>query len=311
MKILLTGGSSFTGYWFAKTLAERGHQLTLTFTKDRKDYTGLRGQRVELLQKSSSVNCLWNYSFGTEQFLGLLDQGFDAVGHHGAYVEDYKSLSFDVGRAVAENANHCQEFMIRAKQTGLKKIILTGSVFEANEGSGSDPLVAFSPYGLSKTFTWETFRYWAWKQRIPLTKFVIPNPFGPYEEPRFCNYLVQNWAKGIIPSVKTPDYVRDNIHVDLMACCYAVAVEEKGEGIKSFNPSGYKSTQKEFTQKFALEIGKRLGIAHEVKFDVQDNFDEPLDRINTSPAVDMCSTWKEEKAWDQLADYYKQMLSIK
>jgi UDP-glucose 4-epimerase len=311
MRILLTGASSFTGYWFAKTIAEKGHQLTLTFTKDRTAYTGLRGQRVELLQKLSGVTCLWNYSFGTEEFLDLLDQKFDTVCHHGAYVEDYKSPSFDVGRAVAENANHCPEFMARAKRAGLKKIILTGSVFEANEGNGSDPLVAFSPYGLSKTFTWETFRYWAWKYDIPLTKFVIPNPFGPYEEPRFCNYLVQNWAKSIIPSVKTPDYVRDNIHVELLACCYVLAIEKEEKGITTVNPSGYATTQKEFTQKFALEIGKRLGIGHEVKFDVQDNFDEPLARINTSPAVDMCSTWNEEKAWDQLADYYKQMLSLK
>jgi nucleoside-diphosphate-sugar epimerase len=172
-------------------------------------------------------------------------------------------------------------------------------------------LVAFSHYGLLKTFTWETFRYWAWKYDIPLTKFVIPNPFGPYEEPRFCNYLVQNWAKGITPSVKTPDYVRDNIHVDLLACCYAIEVEKEVTGISFANPGGYTGSQKEFTQKFAHEIGKRLNIAHEVKFDVQENFDEPLARINTSPAVAICSTWNEEKAWDQLADYYKQMLPIK
>lgn len=311
MKILMTGASSFTGYWFAKTLAEKGHQLTLTFTKSRTAYSGLRGQRVELLEKLPAVTCLWNYSFGTDLFLTLLDQKFEVVCHHGAFVEDYKSLSFDVARAVAENANHCQEFITRAKQAGVKKIVLTGSVFEANEGTGTTPLVAFSPYGLSKTFTWETFRYWAWKQDIPLVKFVIPNPFGPYEEPRFCNYLVQNWAKGIIPSVKTPDYVRDNIHVDLLACAYALAVEQKSQGITAINPSGNAATQKEFTQKFAREIGKRLGIAHDVKFDVQENFDEPLSRINTSPAVEMCSNWNEEKAWDQLADYYKQMLSLK
>jgi UDP-glucose 4-epimerase len=311
MKILMTGASSFTGYWFAKTLAEKGHQLTLTFTKSRIAYSGLREQRIELLEKFPAISCLWNYSFGTEEFLDLLDQKFEAVCHHGAFVEDYKSLSFDVGRAVAENANHCQEFMVRTKQAGVNKIVLTGSVFEANEGKGSDPLVAFSPYGLSKTFTWETFRYWAWKQDITLTKFVIPNPFGPYEEPRFCNYLVQNWAKGITPSVKTPDYVRDNIHVDLLACAYALAVEKESKGITSINPGGYAATQREFTLKFALEIGKRLGFAHEVNFYVQENFDEPLARINLFPAVEMCGNWNEEKAWDQLAVYYRHMLSLK
>lgn len=311
MKILMTGASSFTGYWFAKTLAEKGHQLTLTFTKSRTDYSGLRGQRVELLEKLPAVTCLWNYSFGAELFLALLDQKFEVVCHHGAFVEDYKSLSFDVARAVSENANHCSEFMTRAKQAGVKKIVLTGSVFEANEGTGTIPLVAFSPYGLSKTFTWETFRYWAWKQDIPLFKFVIPNPFGPYEEPRFCNYLVQNWAKGIIPSVKTPDYIRDNIHVDLLAECYAKIVGNGNAQINVIDPSGFTGSQKEFALNFAKEIGTRLNIMHEIKFEVQENFDEPLARTNTSPAVVMCGNWKEEKAWDQLADYYKQMLSSK
>ena len=28
MKILFTGASSFTGYWFVKELAERGHEVT-------------------------------------------------------------------------------------------------------------------------------------------------------------------------------------------------------------------------------------------------------------------------------------------
>jgi UDP-glucose 4-epimerase len=308
MKILLTGASSFTGYWFAKTLLERGHYLTLTFTKQRKLYTGLKGQRVKLLEKHPAATCLWNYSFGTEDFLALLDHEFDVVCHHGAFAANYKSPAFDVSHAVAENANHCPEFMVKAKQTGIKKIILTGSVFEANEGKGSEPLVAFSPYGLSKTFTWETFRYWAWKYAIPLTKFVIPNPFGPYEEPRFCNYLVQSWAKGIIPSLKTPDYIRDNIHVDLLAGCYIKVIENESEDTRIVNPSGYSGSQKEFTLRFAQEIGNRLKIMHEVRFEEQVIFDQPLIRINSSPAIEMCNNWDEIKAWDQLAEYYKHML---
>jgi hypothetical protein len=46
---------------------------------------------------------------------------------------------------------------------------------------------------------------------------VIANPFGPLEEPRFCAYLVKTWAAGQVPEVRTPLYVRDNIHVSLLA----------------------------------------------------------------------------------------------
>jgi hypothetical protein len=39
------------------------------------------------------------------------------------------------------------------------KIVLTGSVFEADEGLGESPLRAFSPYGLSKTVTGQIFPF--------------------------------------------------------------------------------------------------------------------------------------------------------
>ena len=51
---------------------------------------------------------------------------------------------------------------------------------------------------------------------LPLGKFVIPNPFGPFEEPRFCAYLIRQWQAGQAAEVRTPAYVRDNIHVDLL-----------------------------------------------------------------------------------------------
>jgi UDP-glucose 4-epimerase len=308
MKILMTGGSSFTGFWFAKTLAERGHLLTLTFTKGINDYTGLRRARVNQLCQVSGINTLWNYKFGSDEFIELLNKKFDIVCHHGAYVEDYKSLQFNALEATEQNTHQCDKIVSVAKQQGVKKIILSGSVFEANEGKGSLPLVPFSPYGLSKTFTWELFRFWAWKYDLSLTKFVIPNPFGPYEEPRFCNYLIQSWIKGATPCIKTPDYIRDNIHVDLLAGCYGVILEKEIAGIHVANPSGYIETQREFALRFAREIGNRLKIKTAVDFAKQENFDEPLERVNTTAAISYYNSWKETAAWDNLADYYQQVI---
>ena len=44
VRILLTGGSSFTGLWFARSLAARGH--TVLRRSGASDYSGLRGERV-------------------------------------------------------------------------------------------------------------------------------------------------------------------------------------------------------------------------------------------------------------------------
>ena len=50
MKILFTGASSFTGYWFVKALAAAGHEVVCPITKPWASYTDVRRQRLELLQ---------------------------------------------------------------------------------------------------------------------------------------------------------------------------------------------------------------------------------------------------------------------
>ena len=64
--------------------------------------------------------------------------------------------------------------------------------------------------------TFQFFRYYCHEAGLALGKFVIPNPFRPFEEPRFTAYLMRNWREGKPAEVKTPDYLRDNIHVDLL-----------------------------------------------------------------------------------------------
>jgi nucleoside-diphosphate-sugar epimerase len=75
---------------------------------------------------------------------------------------------------------------------GCNRVIVTGSVFEPNEGGEGDTR-AVSPYGLSKGLTFHVFKYFAETLGMQLGKFVIPNPFGPYEEPRFTAYLIRSW----------------------------------------------------------------------------------------------------------------------
>jgi nucleoside-diphosphate-sugar epimerase len=316
MKILITGASSFTGYWFIKELAERGHTLTAIVRGARDQYTGLRKDRMEQVAQWAEI--VWNCSFGDEAFLRLLDNGYDAICHHGAQVENYKSPDFDIATALQGNTYNARKVMEKIKTAGIRKFVVTGSVFEANEGLGDPPLVAFSPYGLSKTISWEVFRYWSWKLSIPLTKFVIPNPFGPYEEPRFCNYLVQTWKKGEVPAIQTPDYIRDNIHADLLARHYAAAVERDAApgnktGIEKYGPSGYIESQGAFAVRFAREMDQRLPLHCEVRLGKQVAFDEPMIRTNDilpdgTVTAGRIADWNEQQAWDDLAAYYKNML---
>ena len=313
MRILLTGASSFTGAWFARKLAQSGHDVVAPLRRARSDYDGIRGCRIAGLAEHAEV--VWSAPFGEARFVELLVRSFDLLCHHAARVTGYRSPDFDIAGALAENTRNLPTVLKTLRERGLKAVVLTGSVFEAGEGEGEPPMRAFSPYGVSKEVTASVMRYWCGILDVPLGKFVIPNPFGPYEEPRFCNYLVSAWRRGEIAEVRTPLYVRDNIHVDLLAETYRLFVEtvaaRSGDGkeMMRLNPSGYVESQGAFAQRFAAEMGPRLRLQAQVRLLPQQDFSEPMKRVNIQPAAAMVR-WDETAAWDMLAEYYGgQMLS--
>ena len=307
VRVLLTGASSFTGLWFARALHAAGHHVVAPLRRARADYRGnVRAQRVEQLGRVAE--CSVGTVFGDDRFLDLCRSGsWDLLCHHAAEVGDYRSPSFDVAGALAANTRSFSEVL--AAMPGLRGVILTGSVFEADEGAGTAPLRAFSLYGVSKGVTADLVRFYCEAAGVTFAKFVIPNPFGPFEEPRFCAYLLRRWQGGEAAEVRTPAYVRDNIHVDLLAGAYAAFAERvaAGTGFMRTSPSGYVETQGAFAHRFAGEIGRRTGLDCRVTLAHQTEFPEPPVRINTDPL--QFRGWSETAAWDAVADYYAALKS--
>jgi UDP-glucose 4-epimerase len=302
VKVLLTGASSFTGLWFARALHAAGHHVVAPLRRAREDYRGdVRAQRVNEL--GQVAECCFGSVFGDNRFFDLCrSASWDLLCHHAAEVGDYRSPLFDVAGALAANTRNFPE-VLKAMR-GLRGVVLTGSVFEANEGAGTAPLRAFSPYALSKGLTADLVRFCCEAAGVAIGKFVIPNPFGSFEEPRFCAYLLRQWQAGQTAEVRTPAYVRDNIHVDLLAGAYAAfaAKVAAGPGFSRTNPSGYIESQGAFALRFAREIGRRTGRDCRLTLAQQTEFSEPLVRINTD-RPDLPG-WSETAAWDAIAEYY-------
>jgi UDP-glucose 4-epimerase len=308
MKILFTGASSFTGFWFVKTLAAAGHEIVCPLRGTIENYDEGRKSRVEKLQPLCRL--VPQTPFGSEPFLKLLHESsaWDLFCHHATETANYKSADFDVLAALQSNTLNLRPILAKLKAGGLKAVIMTGSVFENDEGAGDKNLEAFSGYGLSKGLTWQMVRFYCSQLGIPAGKFLIPNPFGPFEEPRFTAHLMKNWRAGKVAEVKTPDYLRDNIHVDLLAASYekfagnVLAAKSKYTKI---HPSGYIETQGEFAQRVAREVRVRTGWACELKLARQEDFSEPLKRTNFDPAAPEIPNWNEKVAWDAFAEFYK------
>lgn len=306
MKILFTGGSSFTGYWFIRALAEAGHEVVAIFRKRQDEYEGLRQRRVA--QSAKLCQPVFACSFGTPEFLKLIAgaKAWDLFCHHAAEAANYKRADFDFAGALANNTHNLQTVCGALFRKGCRGMVLTGSVFEFDEGQGEEPRRAFSPYGVSKGLTAKVFEYYAVLTGLPLGKFVIPNPFGPYEEPRFTSYLAKAWLAGTTPAVSAPDYVRDNIHVTLLAKAYTAFAAQVpgGPAFQRLGPSGYVESQGVFAQRFAAALRPRLKLPCPLELKPQADFSEPLSRHNT----DVCDAaklgWDEASAWDELARYY-------
>ncbi len=302
MRVLLTGASSFTGAWFAAKLAQNGHEVRATLRATYSSYEGLRKSRLDLMA-GLGVQFLESVSFGDEAFVAAVD-GVDLIAHHAAEVTNYHSSDFDVIAAVAANTANARMVTERAAAAGVRGLVVTGSVFEQDEGLGEAPLKAFSPYGLSKGLSWQVAKYWADRAELPVGKFVIPNPFGPLEEARFCAYLLRTWVAGERAGVRTPSYVRDNIPVDLLSMRYVRYLEQMVEGVGESRcaPSGYVESQGRFALRFAEEIGGRLGLEAPLDLAHQTEFAEPVMRTNS----DFDRTgWDEAAFWDSAADYYR------
>jgi UDP-glucose 4-epimerase len=279
MRILLTGASSFTGYWFAKKLTDAGHEVHAPLRRSQREYVGTRAERL-----ADSCQLSYDTLFGSRRFLELIrtEGPFDLLCHHAAEVKDYRSPTFDVAAAVAANTHQLPRVL---ELLGDARVVLTGTVFEPD----------ITAYGRSKGLTTEIFR----EQCPSLTRFVIPHPFGPFEEPRFSAYLLREWAAGRVAHVKTPSYIRDNIHVSLLADAYVNHVEQPLPA--DISPSGYVESVGDFTARYAQEMRARLGWECAFTCADQTDFLEPFRR--TGADLVPFTLAQERQCWDEIAQF--------
>lgn len=306
-RILLTGGSSFSGLWIAEALVRRGHQVTAPLRRAHGDYAGLRAERVERLRQVADV--AFGEPFGSQGFIArILDARFDLLAHHAADIPNYRAADYDVGADVSRNLDGARSVFHALVQSGAVGVVTTGTTFEAGEGGGGPGDLALTPYGLSKTLTLQALKHFARWEGLGFGKFVVAAPFGPWEEGRFAWSLFQSWFEGRPGEVRTPRYIRDNIPAPLLGEAYADLVARVIAGpdvAQAARPQGFVGSQEAFARQLAKEMAPRLGLACEVAALPQPHLAEPETRINTDPALP--PGWNAEGFWDAYAAYYQRI----
>ncbi|GAB4031162.1 MAG: SDR family oxidoreductase [Elusimicrobiota bacterium] len=313
MKIIFTGSGSFTGYWIIKKLVEDGHEVYSLLEEQENLSSGIRGERIKKL--AGTVKCFFNTPYSKPEFFNFLSEidKVDFFCHHFFDTKDYKSPDYNIISALSNSVGDIKALFTNLKRIGCRYFILTGSSFEPNEGVEGYGSPAFSPYGLSKSLAFQIFSYYSKINGIKFSKFVIPNPFGPLEEYKFTSYLADTWLKGGVPVIKTPDYVRDNIPVDLLSIAYSQMVSDlaSGKELTRFSPSGYVENNLAFVGRMSKELSSRLGIKCKFVAEKHTDFSEPLSRYNADNMFVKFPNYSESSFWDKLALYYDESFRVK
>ncbi len=300
--VLLTGASSFTGLWMADALAGEGWRVVAPLRRGRADYAGVRAERVRTLEDVAEV--VFEAPVDSAAFRDLIAATRPALfAHHAADIPGYRAPDYDAQAGVARNMAGVAEAIAAFAAAGGEAMLATGTYFESGEGGGEE---AASPYGLSKALTNAAQRDLARAAGLGFGKFVIPAPFGPWEEGRLVWSLFQAWTKGRAAEILTPDYVRDHLPAPYLALAYAWAAaricEDGGE--QAFRPSGYVERVGDFAARVAGEVRARSDLACEIVEHAQAEFPEPRRRANSEPLLDDA---EEQPFWDIYVDYYDQV----
>jgi nucleoside-diphosphate-sugar epimerase len=296
-RVLFTGLSSFTGYWFTEKLAEKGYEVAGCLSHNKSDYNSDQTERLNILD--SSIRIEENVSFGSESFLQLIsDFKPEVFSFHHALVTGYKDPSFNVDNAISNNLNNYQEVIKKLTESGCKQIIMTRSIFEKGLGK-TDVQSDISHYGQSKRKTFEMFSQ-AVPNKIKLRSFVICNPVGRYEGNNLTSYLIKCWIEGKTASLMQPKLVRDFVPIDLLSNSYVQFIESNEQMII---PSHLPVSNYEYARKIG-DITRKL-----------KNIQTPIDTINEQynqnesffrtgiDKVDFNNKDQEELFWEEFVNH--------
>ena len=296
MKILMTGVTCFSGYWFARQLILDGNELICFRAKSNKDSIDLN----VWLEKLNTEELPFRVQTVDSKFLDR--ENIDLLLLHGSSMRNRRSRNFDVDSAVKETVV-ISEFI--QQHFNVKCVVHTGTFSERDEGVGESPRIAFNPYSESKSRIYEAHCDLFSDQ--PLLKYVMPNPFGIFQKDNMFSYLESKWRENLQPSIANPYYIRDYVPIDLLSQNYANVVCKfaKGEfNEKKYSPSFYAMTNKEVVSLYAQKVYENTKIQYTFSTNEQLNFEEPRVRVNLNVATEYAVEWSEVNFWKNLTNKF-------
>lgn len=285
--VILTGAGSFTGIFIADALKRAGFEVLAPITRLTTDYLGLKAQRLERLKSHARV--FENAAFDSKGFLAMASASpAETLILHHHFMENWRSPSYDREAMRRMMIAPLDQVLGKLQDVGLKHVIYSGTIMEPGEG-GAMAAPPYTPYGESKREVWEALHRECERKSLNLSKIVIPNPFGPFENEDRLAPLVIAQAKRREPLLlKNPHATSDNIPVRALARVYADTVRSP----KVIRPSAWVATAEEFARVFEREVVRpSIGPC-----EIQVIENPPAARVirnSDAVAYDLSEVWRE------------------
>lgn len=302
--VAITGASSFTGLWICQAFQAQGWKThALLSLSGEKDYLGLKGMRVKSLKQDVPV--YFGVRAENNSMVQWINQHKPSIWvHHHHWMENFRSPSYDSARALQIGLEPLSELVKTLSQSGCQGIIYSGTFFEPEEG-GSDRKGAPTPYAISKKVIWEHFHELATAYQIPISKIVIPDPVGPFENSdRMIPQLLKSSQNNSTFLLRSPNSAGDHIPVKILSESYVKCAEKLllKEAL-IYRPSGWTVSNLDWVSVVNHElIVKRLGLPHcQIAFPSAKDKPVPLVFMSNQEGDLQTPDWRQ--FWDEYAHY--------
>lgn len=289
-EIIIDGSSSFTGAWFINYLCASNKISKVNYLLTKKNYFGVQRLRLGLISRNKKAICYKSVKFGSKYYLNLLAKKNNFVlCIHGTYTKNYNNENeFSISNAIKSNLNNIDEVFQILKDKKVK-IILSDSIFQGNGLSN-----CIGKYGISKKITNDLIHELSQKNKIPVSRIIIPNPWGEFEEKRFLSYLIRSWEKNETPHIRFPYYIRDNIYIKNLGKIYSKLVLSNSS--KIIYPTEFSVSNLQFAKFLKKNYENFTNKTVQLDWNKRMQFDQPKVRVNGTstkePTVDFNEYFK-------------------
>jgi nucleoside-diphosphate-sugar epimerase len=225
MKVLITGGAGFVGANFVHSFVGRGDNVHLIVRPESNLW------RIRDVQEKVTLHTL-DLSDRKETTVLVASLEPEVILHFATYGA-YQGREQDPEATVRTNVLGTMNLLLAASSIPLQCFINTGSSSEYGIKDApmreSDTTEPTNLYGATKASATLLADYVARTAHLPVITMRLFSVYGPYEDRgRFVPVLVNAYLRGGVPTLLSPDFVRDFIHIDDVIGAYQCAIERIG-----------------------------------------------------------------------------------